>query len=162
MFQTKDSSVIMKTLILLALFGIASAQINEHPDWKPKQVAGHPEWKPRGIFFSYLTFTYPQTSFKEFYEMKKNTIFFSKVIKLSLDTGTSTQNPTTDTTTEVPTTVTTTESTTVTTTESTTESTTDAPCEDIMKTTKCERKKKKGKCNKKRIAKNCQKTCEKC
>ena len=51
MYQTKDSSVIMKTLILLALFGIASAQINNHPDWKPKQVAGHPEWKPRGIFF---------------------------------------------------------------------------------------------------------------
>ena len=51
MYQTKDSSVIMKTLILLALFGIASAQINNHPDWKPKQVDGHPEWKPRGIFF---------------------------------------------------------------------------------------------------------------
>jgi len=37
----------MKTLILLALFGIASAQIDGHPDWKPKQVDGHPEWKPR-------------------------------------------------------------------------------------------------------------------
>ena len=51
MYQTKDSSVIMKTLILLALFGIASAQIAGHPGWEPKQVDGHPEWKPRGIFF---------------------------------------------------------------------------------------------------------------
>ena len=51
MYQTKDRPVIMKTLILLALFGIASAQIDNHPDWKPKQVAGHPEWKPRGILF---------------------------------------------------------------------------------------------------------------
>ena len=38
----------MKTIIfLVALLGVAYAQVDGHPDWKPRQVDGHEGWKPR-------------------------------------------------------------------------------------------------------------------
>merc|ERR1712038_471074 len=39
--------LIMKTIIFLALLGVASAQVDGHQGWKPRQVDGHEGWKPR-------------------------------------------------------------------------------------------------------------------
>merc|ERR1712223_967798 len=39
--------LIMKTIIFLALLGVASAQVDGHQGWKPRQVDGHVGWKPR-------------------------------------------------------------------------------------------------------------------